>query len=296
MIATFVKRIVFFSIGLLMVIIPLDYIVDSYLNTRSTADAFFIWGDSQTYFGIDLPLLNKASNKDTHSAAFQGASIYDFLVFTEKIPANAHVVFSISKLCQIQWKHHERNSSDFSVKALRLLAQQNYTLSQLLKIALNNKSPKNLFIKNNNSFLYPNRDTVSLTLPPAHFKQYYKEIPDYMEDKHTLFLEGIKTLKAKNSKISIIEFPYHPILQEIEQDSPIYAETEHFKNRIKDLFEDFKIDTIQMDNNRNVMYDLSHLNRYGAEQVSENLAKQLNKQEQTTLYIFKWRAISSQNQ
>lgn len=289
MIYPFLRKFLTFLLLLPLVVGIAHFSVGYYLNGRTSDNAYFIWGDSQTYFGIDLVNLQELSKKRTNSAAFQGASIYDFLVFSKRVPDNSNVVISISKLSQIQWKRHERNSSDFSISGLTKLYNANYSLEQLFSIVKKNKRPKNLYIKNENSFLYPHLDSLTLSLPVGHFEKYYEKIPEYIDEKQKLFLEGIKTLKSKNSKITFIEFPYHPILQKIELESPIYPRTQQFKQDIAALFEEFKFDTIRINDKENMMYDLSHLNKFGAEEFSTEVTTKLSQQKKTTMYIVEWR-------
>ena len=52
-------------------------------------------------------------------------------------------------------------------------------------------------------------------------------------------------------------------------------------------FDRVKVDTIFLDRNVEVMYDLTHLNELGAAQVSEKLGGKIRNQEEVTLYIIK---------
>ncbi|MCD4734420.1 MAG: hypothetical protein K8R53_00115 [Bacteroidales bacterium] len=239
-----------------------------------------------------MNILAEATNKNIYTAARLGAGVYDFLVFAEKVPSNSTVLIAPSKPVQLRRKEMDRNRSGISLSAIFSLLNNNYSWSEIFSILKKNKKPTELFI--NKTSMYPYTDSIVLSEPISLFENTYKKIPYYLESKQELILTGIKILKKKNCFINFIEFPYHPVLQEIERSSIIEAETEQFKNRALSLFEKFDIDSIYLDKNIQVMFDLTHLNEIGASIVSEELAKLINKHPHTTMYIIHWQDIGLQ--
>ena len=67
------------------------------------------------------------------TAAQHGAGVYDFLVFTERVPKNAIVVVALSKLVQLRRLKKDRNRSGLSFWALKVLYSNNYSIEELKK-------------------------------------------------------------------------------------------------------------------------------------------------------------------
>ena len=96
-----------------------------------------------------------------------------------------------------------------------------------------------------------------------------------------------KNLKNKGCKIIFIEFPYHPILNKIESKSDIKNKTNQFKKRVQQLYGKVKIDSIELNNDRQKMHDLTHLNEEGAREVSSYLASIIKQNEIATFITIK---------
>ena len=84
----FLKKIIVFAFGLIVLMILRVGIImevknnyfESFKNSLgSSKDALFIWGDSQTYQGLDIDVLEINTDKAILSSAVHGAGIYDFL-------------------------------------------------------------------------------------------------------------------------------------------------------------------------------------------------------------------------
>ncbi len=280
----FITNVIFFLIGL-MVVMPIAFSVISINLNESFYDknAVFIWGDSQANRGIHLTELKKKLNKNIYSSCHDGASVYDFLVFTEQVTKNSEVIVAVSKLAQIRRKDYDYNASGLSIWALFKLYQNNYSFNEVLKVLKKNLKPKQNIKTNHRVPRF--KETMEIDLPISHFESYYNKIPSFLEDKQSLYLSGIKNLIQKNCKISFIEFPYHPKLAKIEEKSPIWPKAEAFKGDILSLFEESRMDTIKLDNNRNVFKDLSHLNFAGALDLSKKLGAKIRVQRVPTIYV-----------
>jgi hypothetical protein len=269
----FLKRILYF-IFLALLLISFFSFLRSVIIKNESKDfkAIYIWGDSQTYRGIDLKLLSKKTNRKCYSLAIEGAGVYDFMVFTEKVPSYSQVIVSLSKPAQIRNKLIDFNRSGFSFKAIYTLYKNNYSIQELIEIFKNNK---NLLFSSYSS-LYPYNDSIIFSEPLSIFREGYKTVPNYLLDKQNIYLEGIKKLKEKKCKIIFIEFPFHSILREIEDKSPIKVKTQNFNKRVIKLFDRINIDTFDLNNNKQKMHDLTHMNELGAKEVSESLFKIMN--------------------
>ena len=87
------------------------------------------------------------------------------------------------------------------------------------------------------------------------------------------------------SSCSLYFYLFHKKLKIIERESDVFKETEDFKRKVFSLFTNFNIDTINIDKNHQHMHDLTHLNEYGASELSYKLSLELLKNDSTTLYI-----------
>jgi hypothetical protein len=117
----------------------------------------------------------------------------------------------------------------------------------------------------------------------------YSNYPISLKDKQNIFLHGIKKLKAKNCNITFIEFPLAPVRLKLSRKSSFTTSVQNFKHEILNQFEEYKIDTIAIDNSKELMYDTSHLNKLGAKELTEKLGEKINVQKCTTMYIVHWR-------
>ena len=271
----FLKRIFYFGFFISIFIIFISFLLPIIKsNEPKDKNAIYIWGDSQAYQGIDLILLNRKTNRICYSMATHGAGVYDFLIFTEKVPENSQVIMSLSKSAQIREKSTDYNRTGLSISSLYTLYKNNYSCNELYTIFNNNKL--NNFTFCNNSELYPYNDTIVYREPLSTFIKGYKKVPIYLLDKQNIYMEGIKKLIAKKCKIIFVDFPFHSILKKIEDKSPIKIKTQNFNKKIFKLFNKVIIDTIQMSNHKQKMHDLTHLNALGAKEVSRILVNYLN--------------------
>ncbi len=274
--------------GVLLVLFCTYRIIDHHYNDIEDPEgSLFIWGDSQAYHGIDMELMHQLTHKKIFTAAQYGAGMYDFLIFAEKVPSKSEVIVALSKPTLIRGILMDRNKASISLSALITLLSNNYSISHTFTILKNNLTPSRVFSQDTQ--MYPYSDTLVFTEPTSLFENFYNTAPNHFADKQEIMLTAVKTLKQKNCKISFVEFPYHPIVQEIEHQSEIKVKTEQFKNEILNLFEETVIDTLYLNDEIEIMYDLTHLNETGASTLTQELVESMNTQEHTTLYISNWR-------
>jgi hypothetical protein len=273
----FIKTISIFAVGLIFSLVGLYSFVDFCLNHKSARNSIFIWGDSQAYRGIDLQVLKKSTGKNIYTAAAEGQGVYNFLVFTEKIPNNSQVIVAESKLTQIRRKIIERSSSGISPRSLYKLYENNYSFSEIAAIIWKNRIPYKIFSQSTD--LYPYSDSIVFlpNEPISFFEDHFRKVPPFIGDKQNILIYGLNRLKSKNCRVVFIQFPFHQILNKIEDCSPIKPKTEEFKDNVLSLFREYESDTLQLDNSINAMYDLTHLNELGAQKVSEFIGEKFNK-------------------
>lgn len=280
----FIIRFFQYLFGFLIIYLVYYFSLDKFYNNKDQKNTIFIWGDSQAYQGIDINELRKNTNRRIYTAARHGAGVYDFLVFAEKVPVNSTVLVAISKPAQIRLKSSDRNRSPLSLIALNTLIKNNYNRSQIISIIKNNIGfPENLFLEK--TFLYEYSENITLNQPIELFEKLYKETPTYLLDKQNIYIKGIKILKEKNCTINLISFPYSELLIEVEKNSPIKYHTDQFFKEVAVLTSQYPIDTLILDNKKQAMHDLTHLNNYGAKQVSLFISKNLKIKESSVIYI-----------
>lgn len=266
---------------------------DLFLNKKNADNTIFIWGDSQIYRDLDLEKLNKLTGKKILSAAKHGAGIYDFLVFSEKVPYKSNVIVAISKPVQLRRKEKDSNRSVININSLLSLYKANYSISEIIEIVNKNRKPRDIF--NSTKDLYPYADSIVFTEPLSLFKEAYSKKPEYLMDKQALYLGGIKKLIKKKCEITLMEFPYHPIVEKIEENSVIKKHTENFKVKIANLFNNFKVSSIILNSSKTLMHDLTHLNEYGATKLTEQLAHRMSSKKITTLYVVRFEKENEPN-
>lgn len=243
-----------------------------YYHQPKANNACYVWGDSQMFQDVDLDYLNHNTPYKYFSAAAHGAGLYDFLVFAEKVPENSTVLIQVSRTVLLRRKEKDRNVSAISIGPLATLLGNGYSINEVGQVVKNNLIPKRIFYTLN--YLYPNADTVSTKEPVGTFVTIFKNKPAYFEDKKAICLKGIETLMKKHCKIVAIQFPYHPILNNIEANSSYRQDLEKFDNDVAARFAYQQ--TIEIKLKENIFTDLTHLNERGAKDLSRQLAPYLN--------------------
>ena len=285
----FIKNSIKFFLGFIILFLGIYFLVDHYVNLNNPKKATYIWGDSQAKRGLDMDILSKTTNNKFLSSATNGAGVYDFLIFTEKVPENTKVIVSISEPMMVRPIGSDRGKSGLSYSSLQCLINNNYPLSEVSKIVYRNiKWPQNIFYENKK--LLPYRDSISY--PPdkeAYLIHRYSNHLLFLRDKQNIIITGVKKLIQKNCDITFIEFPLHPKRKKLSDSSLFASNIHNFKHRILNLFEKGKIDTIKLDPALELMVDTDHMNSLGAKECSELLSEKMNQRKETILYIVQWR-------
>ena len=280
----FVIKIGVFCIMFLLAYSIIYHLADDILNSEfDKDDAIFVWGDSQAYYGIETKELSIGVGKSVYSSAQPGAGVYDFITFTQRVPDKSNVIIALSQLVQIRRKEMDYNRSGISLAALTSLYRNNYSIEEIYSIVKRNLIPQGHIIDYNSPL--PFEDSMRIDLPISHFENYLRNVPSFLKEKQAVYLEGVAFLIKKECTISFIEFPYHPILNEIENRSAIRRHTNDMKAKVASLFQEFEIDSIQLNQEKNIFKDLSHLNINGARDLSNKLGKRIKNKKQTVLFV-----------
>lgn len=282
----FLFKLLVSTFGFIVFAILVYSTVNFLLNSKSKENSLFIWGDSQTFQGIDLNILHEKTNLTIYSAATHGAGVYDFLVFTNSVPDSSDVLISISTSALMRKKTRDYNMSGLSLHALLLLLKHNYSFSEIFEITTKNLRPKKLF--KNEFNLYKQNDTLNKTIPLSTFENNFKNKPPYLNSKETLFKEGIKQLKLKGCNINFLKLPYHETLTKVVDSSVVKDNINDFFIDIKShFFSHEKNDTIILIDDKGIMYDYTHLNETGAKKLSTLLSKMINKKNKMHIVLLK---------
>lgn len=271
-----------------LVTVPFLYLlfyisIDFYLNDKNNKNAIYIWGDSQTYQGIDIQVLRDSTKINTYSYARHGAGVYDFLVFAERVPNQSTIVLGVSKPVQLRPKKSDRNISGVSFTALVALYENGYSINELKNIIKKNKVPiKTLQVVTN---MYKYNDTIIFRESIEAFEKVYKKIPSYLYEKQNLYKIGIEKLRKKQCNIFFVDFPSHSLLKTIENKSLINKKMKSFSKWIINSSKKIEIDSLVLNTDKQVMHDLTHLNEFGAEQVSLYISKKMRKYEHIAMHI-----------
>jgi hypothetical protein len=237
--------------------------------------------------GVDLRELKDKTHTNIYSAAKHGAGIYDFLFFTEKVPANSKIIISISEHSQIRPSKNEANTSPIHLKSVIELYNFNYSIDGFKNILSRGKKfPLSYYFKTSHK-LYPIENSINYHTPLSSFFDRYSTITkERLLDKQGMYLKGIEKLISKNCKITFIEFPYQKALQNIEERNRFNKYFNLFKDNIFEKFSNFEMDTLKLESKKNIMYDYTHLNELGARILTKKLInKSLENKSQKVMYL-----------
>ena len=271
----------------LTILIVIGFKAYYYFTTPRGEKAAYIWGDSQMMNGLDLEYLNANTGYHFYTAAQHGAGVYDLLVFSELVPDNANVFIQISRPVLLRAKQRDRNISALDFSALKQLKANHFTSWELYGIFKKNLFPHPVFIDTNE--FYPTQDTMTIVEPLSTFKTLFAKKQSYIDDKERLYHLAMDNLIKKHCKIIAITFPFHSLLGKIEQESPIYNYLQGFDSSMQVYFPHKQ--NIELKADKNLFYDLSHLNMMGARMLSHEISGKLNFKTTPLLFV-----VSTMNQ
>jgi hypothetical protein len=278
----FLKRLTAFTAVGVLLYVGLFATLDRLFHL-DRGNTVYVWGDSQMFQGFDLNLFTSRTGQAVLSAAAHGSGVYDFLVFCDKVPRGAEVYVSLSKPALVRNLDKDYNRTGLSLFALDALRKHGYSISEIFKILWeNDKFPKSIYHRYFGSTPYS--DTIVVDPDMAEYELAYSRVPEFLDRKEELYLLGLRTLLEKKCRLTLIEFPYHRLLSEIESHSEIKALTDAFKEEVRSLTR-FKEVNVTLNAEKSLMRDLTHLNATGAAAFTEAIIERRMRDEAaTTLY------------
>jgi hypothetical protein len=250
-------------------------------ETRLPETDVYAWGDSRMYWGLNTELLAELTGKRVVTTAQEGASVYDMLVFVDRVPEHSTCVLGYSECVLFRQHESDYNRSGCNWKVLAQMGwNTNYTIKELYGIAkLNIWEPKQIATEAHDYF--ENADTVCTPEPwPGWYKMYTDTFPRF-EAKGICYEMAIQKLLNKYCTVVLLDLPGYPEMERLAAEGS--RNRQLAEELTQHICEEFALDqdTIEIESDSLLYYDLSHLNERG----SELLAKELQNHLEKTKYI-----------
>lgn len=250
-------------------------------KTKLPQADIYAWGDSRMYWGLNTELLEELIGKRVITTAQEGASVYDMLVFVDRVPANSTCIIGYSECVFFRYHESDYNLSGCNWKVLAQMGwNTNYTIKELYGIAKKNIwEPKQITTEQHAYFA--NGDTVCTPEPwPGWYKMYTDTFPR-LEAKGICYKMAMRKLLDKHCTVVLLDLPGYPEMERLAADeSPNRQLSVELTQHLCDIFA-IPQDTIEIETDSLLYYDLSHLNERG----SVLLAKKLHSHLEKTKYI-----------
>lgn len=108
-------------------------------ETRLPEADVYAWGDSRMYWGLNTELLAELTGKRVVTTAQEGASVYDMLVFVDRVPDHSVCIIGYSECVLFRLHESDYNRSGCNWKVLAQMGwNTNYTMKELYGIAKQN--------------------------------------------------------------------------------------------------------------------------------------------------------------
>lgn len=279
----FVLEIVFFAI--LLIGSYAGYYAYCMHKTRLPEADIYAWGDSRMYYGLNTELLEELTNKKVVTTAKEGASVYDMLVFVDRVPNHSVCILGYSECVLFRFHEQDYNRSGCNWKVLSQMGwNTNYTIDELYGIAKNNIwEPKQ--IETETHAYFENADTVCTPEPwPGWYKMYTDTFPRF-EAKGICYEMAIRKLFDKQCTVILLDLPGYPEMERLAAEgSPNRQSAEELTQHICNEFEIPQY-AIEIASDSLLYYDLSHLNERGNVLLTNELQNHLDKTKYIRLKI-----------
>ena len=241
-------------------------------NARNNGnDKVFVWGDSQMFQGLDVPLISDRLGKQIFTSACHGSGIYDFLVSEKNIPCNSLCVLSFSEAALLRNPLSDYNRTGFDVSCLKEMLLSGCPVDECARIAgLNKKFIKYSVFRTGHS-LYAYADTLVYPEPLPVWHSLFEDERDWFSWKAWVYKEGIQDLYDKQSQLVLVPFPFDKQVESFACNSI----NRHLTDSLKEvLIKDYalKYEEIVLDSDSLLMHDLSHMNEVGARLATIEIA------------------------
>ncbi len=219
---------------LLLGYMVLYFLLDYYYNKNlSKGDTIYVWGDRSTVQLLNLENFEKICGKYTLGAIKETSSVFDFLVFADKVPENARVVILLAKTKPVYANKCGTGEATLSYFPIKQLFVNEYPVSEAMVLILSHLWPQRIFTRLgafHDKESEAGHSVVSNELWPTQKR---------------IFLNGIGKLMDKNCRISFVETDLRR--EECVTDE---FESESFKYQILNMFSHYCIDSIKVSHSK----------------------------------------------
>lgn len=246
-------------------------------ETRLPEADVYAWGDSRMYWGLNTELLEELTGKKVVTTAQEGASVYDMLVFVDRVPANATCILGYSECVLFRQHESDYNRSGCNWNVLAQMGwNTNYTIKELYGIAKQNIWEPKLIATEAHGY-YENADTVCTPEPWEGWYKMYTDTFSRFEAKSICYETAIRKLLDKQCTVVLLDLPGYPEMERLAAEGS--RNRQLAKDLTQHLCEEFALvqDTIEIESDSLLYYDLSHLNERGSELLAKELQNHLDK-------------------
>lgn len=233
-------------------------------------NALYVWGDSQGYLGLDLQRLSELTERPVLSFATHGSGMNDLYVFADSVPADSDVLICAGLPMLIRETDRDFHRSGLSLRGILGMVRGPYSWKNLWYVFRMNRDPLNVVVRQESPAAYPVTETPSLKRREAYaIDDESMELPAFYLQRIPLFRGGIDVLESKGCHVTIVPFP---------------LSAANSQRRWEKLYEEFRplegehvilADHPRLSTDRNLMYDISHFNSDGREEMTEYVGKVL---------------------
>lgn len=254
-------------------------------QTRLPLADIYVWGDSRMYWGLNTELFENSTGKRVVNTAQEGASVYDMLVFADKVPDKSICILGYSECVLFRFHESDYNRSGCDWNVLMQMAMHtNYTLKELYGIAkLNKWEPKQ--ITTDSHAYFENADTISTPEPWSGWYKMYTDTYPRFSAKGICYERAIKKMFEKECLVILLDLPGYPKMERLTAiNSPNRHLSDSLINRLCSEYE-IPMESIDITCDSLLYYDLSHLNERGSILLTKALQNQIDKTKYLRLKI-----------
>lgn len=273
------------AFGLLLLASYVGYYAYLSHKTALPQAGIYVWGDSRMYWGVNTELLEQLTGKEVVCTAQEGAGAYDMMVFVNRAPSGSTCILGYSECVLFRYHESDYNRSGCDWRVLAEMAlHTDYSISELYGIAkLNTWEPKQLETETHEYFVCA--DTVVTPEPwEGWYAMYTNDFPHFAS-KGICYERAIQRLLDKGCKVIVLDLLGYP---EMERLAGVGTKNRHLSDSLRArIIGEYRLpmDTITIESDSLLYYDLSHLNERGATLLTEQLSKRLDKTQYIQLKV-----------
>jgi hypothetical protein len=247
--------------------------VDDWVLTGRSSEAIYVWGDSQTFQGLDLEMLSRQTGRPVWSLAEHGAGVYDFAAFVDRVPRKAIVLVGFSYPVLLRDRRRD-SSRGLSLLGLMQLARCGYPLHEVARIARKNL-PGWVPHFSGKSRLYDGdrREEIKEDLP--NLRRVLQQPNQYLDAKCRVMETNIERLHDLDCHIILMPFPLAPEFDAIVRALPAHNRIREHRALLQQAGFPFCEALLRIDPEN--MYDYTHLNATGAREATMAIVRDLSR-------------------